>query len=224
MVLHSQTPYAPDITGSIAANVEGLQQFVASAPGSGTVNLRRIMVDLVAGGDIKGAAHLVSLVGIEIILALIEAGAPVPMIRATVQHAVLYCYHDIRGINRTMFADWCRQPGFTTPRGLPKTVSLYRGTMGLSPAVAATGLHWSLSFEDAAYFAVRFADTDLTGSIVLHARVPLDEIVAFIAGTAHQGVVPATLPTTFEVITDQQRIGDAAVRCARRGQALLAQG
>ena len=113
------------------------------------------------------------------------------------------------------------------PQSPPKRSSnlhLVRGRYRCSPAEAATGLHWSLGFDDAAYYAARFADTDLTGCIVLRARVPRDEIVAFIGGSANQEAIPAEVPTAYEVVTDHQRIGEAAVRCALRLQALKAKG
>lgn len=84
--------------------------------------------------------------------------------------------------------------------------------MGCSPAEAATGLHWTTSFDDAAFYACRFADAALTGVIVLHARVPRDGIACLVTTSAHSEVVPAEAPTDFEVITDHERIGDAAVR------------
>ncbi|EHP94206.1 hypothetical protein [Methylorubrum extorquens] len=206
-------------------DVQALHQFVASLPGTfGQLISRRMMVNRMVAGRVDAAATLVGLAGLDTIPVLIGAGAPPPMVQAAVGYAVFYRYHELRGVDRAAFAAWCRQAAFTAPRPLPEMVEIYRGTMGCSPAEAAAGLHWSLGFEDAAYYAARFADADLTGCIVLRTRVPRDEIVAFIGGSANQEVIPAAVPTTFEVITDHQRIGDAALRCALRLQALKAKG
>lgn len=206
-------------------DVQSLHQFVVSVPGTfGQLLSRRMMVNWIAAGRVDAAASLVGLAGLDTIPALIGAGAPAPMLQAAVGHAVFHRYHELRGVDRAAFAAWCRQAKLTAPHPLPEMVDIYRGTMGCSPAEAATGLHWSLSFDDAAYYAARFADTHLTGCIVLRTRVPRDEIVAFIGGSANQEVVPAEVPTAFEVVTDHQRIGDAALRCALRLQALKAKG
>ncbi|WP_245268061.1 hypothetical protein [Methylorubrum extorquens] len=185
---------------------------------------RRMTVNQIAAGRLDAAAALVGPAGLDTIPALIRAGAPAPMVQAAIGHAVFHRYHELRSVDRTTFANWCRQAAFTAPRPLPEMVEVYRGTMGCGPAEAATGLHWSLSFDDAAYYAARFADSELTGCIVLRARVAPDEIAAFIGGSANQEVIPVAAPALFEVIDDHQRIGDAAVRCARRGQTLLVQG
>lgn len=86
------------------------------------------------------------------------------------------------------------------------------------------GLHWSPRFEAAAWYGARFAAADLAGVIVLHARVPRVGIAAFIPGTADDEVVPAEVPTAFEVVTDAERIGDAAVCWDHRLTELKAQG
>lgn len=206
-------------------DVQALYQFVASVPGTfGQLISRRAAVNLIAAGRVDAAATLVGLAGLDTIPVLIGAGAPAPMVQAAVGHAVFHRYHELRGVDRAAFAAWCRRAAFTAPQPLPEMVEIYRGTMGCSPAEAATGLHWSLGFDDAAYYAARFADTDLTGCIVLRARVPRDEIVAFIGGSANQEAIPAEVPTAYEVVTDHQRIGEAAVRCALRLQALKAKG
>lgn len=204
-------------------DVQALHQFVASVPGSfSQIVLRRAMIQQIEMGKTKGAAHLMNLVGIEVIPALIKAGAPAPMIRAAIEKAVYDRYHDLRAVDRAVFAGWCRQGGFIAPRSSPEVMSLYRGTMGVSPAVAATGLHWTPRFESAAIFAARFADTDLTGCIVLHARVPRDEIVCFLSDSAHGEVIPAQAPVVFDVVTDKERIGGAALREAARQQEIQA--
>lgn len=195
-----------------------LHQFVATVPGSfGDHVARRMAVNMLAGGNAAGAAALVGLVGLDVIPALVEAEIPPAALRTVIENAALFHYRELPGLiaangGRPAFAAWCRQAEFAGPETLPETVDIFRGTLGCSPAEAATGLHWSLAFDDAAFYAARFADEDLTGVHVIHARVPRSDIAAFIAGTAHQEVIPAEVPASFEVIIDKNRIGDAAVR------------
>lgn len=206
-------------------NIEALHQFIASVPGSfGDAIGRRIAVNQIAAGSVNHAAALVGLAGLDVIPALVAAEAPPAMLRAAIQYAVLHEYRDLPGLDRAAFAGWCRQAEFTAPPGTPEVVSLYRGTMGCRPTIAARGWHWSFSLDDAAYYGCRFADAAMTGVIVVHARVPREGIAAFITGTAYSEVIPAEVPAEFETIIDHERIGDAAVRAARRFQELRAAG
>lgn len=174
--------------------------------------------------DATHAAALVDLAGLDVIPALIEAGAPPALLRAAIETAVTQRHWDLKEVERATLAAWCRLAGFTAPETLPETADLYRGTIGCSPAETATGLHWSPRFEAAAWYGARFAAADLAGVIVLHARVPRSGIAAFIPGTADDEVVPVEVPAAFEVIRDAGRIGDAAVRWDRRLTELKAQG
>lgn len=207
-------------------DVQALHQFVASVPSTpGQVFARCLAVNALAAGSVKHAAALVGIVGPEVIPALVAAGAPPAMLRTAIQHAVLFRYREMPAFieahgGRAAFAGWCRRAAFTAPDELPGIVDLYRGTLGCSPSEAVKGLHWSLRFDDAAFYAARHADAALTGVIVVHARVPREGIAAFISGTAHQEVVPVEAPAVFEVIIDKERIGDAAVRNALRLQGL----
>ena len=205
-------------------DVQALYQLVDEAPGGNCLNfaLRRALVDRVASGETKAAEWLVPLAGLAAIPALIEAGAPAPALQAAIGKAIYSHYHELRSVERALFAAWCRTAAFRVPPNLPEMVNLYRGTMGVSPAVAATGLHWAARFESAALFACRFADTDLTGCIVIHARVPRDEIVCFAPDSVHGEMIPARAPAVFDVITDKERIGGAALREAARQQEIQA--
>lgn len=174
--------------------------------------------------DADHAAALVDLAGLNVIPALIEAGAPPALLRAAIETAVTQRHWDLREVERTTLAAWCRQAAFSAPETLPGAVDLYRGTIGCSAAETATGLHWSTRFEAAAWYGARFADAALTGVIVLHARVPRCGIAAFISGTADDEVVPAEVPAAFEVISDAGPIADAAVRWDHHLTELKAQG
>ena len=190
---------------------------------------RQIAVGMIAGGRVDAAGALVDLMGLPILPALVAAGAPVPALRRAIETALLERYRELPAFlaangGRAAFANWCRQAEFTLQAELPETLDIYRGTMGISPQIAATGLHWSLNFDDAARYAVRFADADLTGCVVLHARVPRDSIACLVSTSAHSELVPVEAPTSFEVITDYQRIGDAAVRRHHQLAALVAAG
>lgn len=203
-------------------NVQLLHRRIAAL--AGTLGERLAWSMAVERLDADHAAALVDLAGLDVIPALIEAGAPPAVLRAAVEAAALWKHWDLKGIERETLAAWCRQAGFTAPETLAETVDLYRGTLGCTPAEAAAGLHWSPRFDAAAWYAARFADAALTGAMVLHARVPRDGIAAFIPGTADDEVVLAEVPTVFTIITDPERIGDAAVRWDRRIRALLAEG
>ena len=202
-----------------------LLAFVATVPGTiGQLFARQIAVNMAAAGKPEAGIALVEMVGLGSIPALATAGAPAPVLRTAIEHAMRSHCMELRGVDRPTFAAWCRQAEFSPPGPLPDVIDIYRGTMGCSPADAVTGLHWSLEFDKAAFYAVRFADTDLTGCIVLHARVHRDELIAFVSGAAGSEVVPATVPWDFEVVTDKDRIGDAGVRHARYEQSLAAKG
>lgn len=195
-----------------------LLDFIARSPGTiGQRIGRQVAVGMIAGGRVEAAGALVDLMGLSVLPALAAAGAPAPALRRAIETALLERCRELPAFiaangGRPAFASWCRQAAFTLPAELPEVVSLYHGTMGVSPQTAATGLHWSLSFDDAAHYACGFADAALTGVIVLHARVSRDGIACIVSTSAHSEVVPVEAPTDFEVITDHQRIGDAAVR------------
>jgi hypothetical protein len=182
-------------------------------------------VNMVAAGRAEAGGALVELAGLAVLPALAEANAPAPALRSAIEAALLEHYRQLPGFTtRARFTAWCRQAEFSVPAGLPETLDIYRGTMGCSPAAAATGLHWTTTFEMAALYACRFADAALTGVIVLHARVPCERVAAFLTCVMGNEVIPAEVPTDYEVITDHQRIGDAAVRWAARQNELWAQG
>lgn len=207
-----------------------LHRLIASYPG--TIGKRVALMRgaaMAMQGRTEAGGALVELAGPEFIRALVEAGASPPVLRNAIETALLEWYRELPGYiaangGRAAFADWCRQARFTEvmPADLPETVDIYRGTMGCSPAAAAKGLHWSLSFDDASRYACRFADEHLTGVIVLHARVPREGIACYVTGTGHSELVPAEVPIAYKVVTDHKRIDEAAVRCIERMRALLA--
>lgn len=185
---------------------------------------RHIALKQVTAGSLDHAAALVGLAGLGAIPALLVAGAPPAMLRAAIGYAVVNHYRELPGLDRAAFAGWCRAAEFAAPAGTPETFDIYRGTVGVSPADAARGWHWSLSFDDAAYYGCRYADAALTGVVVIRARVRRDEIAAWIAGTAHSELIPAETPAEFETMTDHGEIGDTAVRAAHRYEALIQSG
>lgn len=207
-----------------------LLDFIARSPGTiGQRMGRQVAVGMIAGGRVEAAGALVDLMGLSVLPALAAAGVPAPALRRAIETALLERYRELPAFiatngGRPAFASWCRQAAFTLPAELPETLDIYRGTMGCSPVEAAAGLHWSLNFDDAAHYACGFADAALTGVIVLHARVPRDGIACIVSTSAHREVVPVEVPTDFEVITDHQRIGDAAVRQHHQLAALLEKG
>lgn len=218
------------VAGSPAVDVQALHQFVAAVPGTFGQSLsRRLAVDWIAAGRTDAAAALVGIIGPEVVPALVAAGAPAPILRTAIQHAVLFHSARLPGSiaqhgGRAAFAEWCRLARFELPRGVPETVDVYRGTMGCSPAEAVQGMHWSLKFDHAAFYGARHADADLTGVIVVHARIPRAGIALHVSNTHHSEVVPAEAPRHFEVIADHQGIGDAAVRYAIERREVVAAG
>lgn len=213
-----------------ARRADPLGSLIVSVPGTiGQLFARRTAVNMILAGNADAAGALVDLIGLGAIPALVEAGAAPAAIRVAIETALLFHYKELPGFiaahgGRAVFAAWCRRAAFQAPPGTPEVVDVYRGTMGCSPADAATGLHWSLSFDDAAHYACRFADARLTGVIVLHARLPRQGIACFVSDVAHSELVPADVPASYETITDHERIGDAAVRNAHRMQVLKAAG
>lgn len=211
-------------------DTQRLHHFLARVPGTAGDHLgRRMAVNMLEAGRAVGAGVLVEMVGPDVLPALVAAGAPASALRAAIDAAVVARHRELPGTivrngGRAVFADWCRQAGYVAPQEWPGTVGLYRGTLGCNPAEAAAGLHWTTRFDDAAFYAARFADEHLTGAIVLHARVPRSEIACVIAGSAHEEVVPADVPTSFDVISDKARIGDAAVRNVERMNDMKAGG
>ena len=200
---------------------------VAPTPG-GRVALMRC-ASLAMSGRVEAGGALVELGGPDFIRALAEAGAPPPVLRSAIEAALLERYKELPSFiaangGRPAFTRWCRQAEFVVPASLPETVDIYRGSMGVSPHVAKLGLHWSLSFDDASYYAARFADEHLTGAVVLHARVPRDSIACIVSCTAHSELVPADVPAEFVVIIDHDRIADAAVRAMELRKAQIASG
>lgn len=179
---------------------------------------------MIAAGRVEGAGALVGFVGVGAIPVLIEAGVSRETLRMVLNHVVMRHYHALRHVDRAAFTAWCREAEFEVPPGTPETLDLYRGTMGCSPANAARGLHWSLSFDVAAACACRFTDRHGTGVIVLHAKVPRARIAMFVVDTAHKEVIPAEPPAVFEVVTDKLRIGYAAARGVARCNDLIARG
>lgn len=214
-------------------NTQQLLHALTTVPGTpGQHITRRMAVNMIATGRAEAGGVLVDMVGLAAIPALAAAGAPAPALRIAIETALLEYYKELPPFiaangGRPAFAKWCRQAAFTLPSELPEMVDLYRGTMGVSPEIAAAGLHWSNAFGKAAFFACRFADAHLTGVIVLHARVPRDSLVAAVAGLEEHGeheLVLADVPTSFEVITDHALILHEAFQAMRRYQALAEQG
>jgi hypothetical protein len=209
-------------------NTHHLQRFLANQPGSlGQRMSWSMAVNMIMAGQPVAAGALVDLIGLDVIPALVEAGAPAPALRAAIDAGALVRYRELPGLiarngGRAVFADWCRQAGYTAPETLPQTVDLYRGTLGCSAAQAATGLHWTTRFDSAAAFAAWYADDDLTGVIVLHTRVPRTEIACFISTSVHDEMIPADVPAMFDVITDKDRIKAGVVREAARQEQLQA--
>lgn len=208
-----------------------IEDFIATVPVN-TIGERfalGVAVGWIERGVTGSAAHLLAVGGLGAIPALVAAGAPPAMLREAIDAALLSYHRDLPGFlarsgGRPALAAWCRAAGYTLPEGTPEVVDLYRGTMGCSPAEAAAGLHWTTAFDKAALYACRFADAALTGVIVTAARVPRAGIAAWVVGVVNTEVVPAEAPAAYEVVTDKERIGDAAVRFARKQEILAAEG
>ncbi len=207
-----------------------LHQLIATYPG--TLGQRVALArgaDMAMRGRAEAGGALVEMGGAEFVRALFKAGASSPVLQSAIETALLIRYRELPafiGANggRAEFASWCRQAEFTIPETLPDTLTIYRGTMGCSPAAAATGLHWTDTFEKACFFACRFADEHLTGVIVLKAEVRRDELVAFLEAAGEHELIPAAVPTSYEVVTDHALIGAAGHRAMIRYRDLIAQG
>ncbi|MEE8630219.1 MULTISPECIES: hypothetical protein [Methylobacterium] len=211
-------------------DTQQLLHALATVPGTpGQHITRRMAVNMIAAGRAIAGGALVELIGPEVIPVLVAACAPAPALRSAIDTALLVRHREMPAFlassgGRPEFANWYRRAEYTLPAEMPEIVDIYRGSMGCSPAAAATGLHWSLNSDDAAYYACRFADAAMTGVIVVHARVPRDGIACIVSGCAHSELVPVEAPTSFEVITDHQRIGDAAERRHHQLAAMKAAG
>lgn len=211
-------------------DTQHFHRFLASVPGSAGERLSWVVaVNMILTGTPVAAGSLVQLIGVDVIPALVEAGAPPAALRAAIDAGALIRHRELPGLigrsgGRAVFAEWCWQAGYTAPDDCPEIVDLYRGTLGCSPAQAASGLHWSTRFDSAAAFATRFADDHLTGVIVVHARVPRSEIACFVQTSLMGEVIPAEPPTVFDVIADREQIAAAVMREAARQDQFLQAG
>ncbi|KLK89850.1 hypothetical protein AA309_28965 [Microvirga vignae] len=149
---------------------------------------------------------------------LYEASIPSPVFRL-ILHRALVSSFDFRNTikaagSREHFVQWCRYASFEPPNTLPDMVPIHRGTFGCAAADAATGLHWSFSFNMAAWFALR-RERRYPGEgepLVVSAWVPEASLVFYSDVAGHQEVIPETAPTEYRVNNSRWCLEDGARR------------
>ena len=213
---------------AVAGSRDRARQFIAAQPWWQREGLQRGL-DMAMQGRAEAGGALVQMGGLDFICGLAEAGAPPTSLRCAIETALLERYSELPSFiaangGRAAFASWCRKAQFVVSEALPETLTIYRGTMGISPAVAASGLHWADTFEKACFYACRFADRHMTGVIVVKAEVHRDEIVAFLEALGEHEVIPADVPAHFEVVADHELILSAGHRALLRYRDQIAQG
>jgi len=173
-------------------------------------------------GDVSAAAsmcryledeHLTQLTPL-----LYDAHVPSPVFRF-ILHQALVSSLDFRNTikaagSREQFVQWCRYASFELPKTLPDMVPIHRGTFGCSAAAASTGLHWSFSFNMAAWFALR-RERRYPGEgepLVVSAWVPKASLVFYSDVVGHQEVIPETAPAEYTVNNSRWCLEDGAKR------------
>jgi len=149
---------------------------------------------------------------------LYDARVPSPVFRF-ILHRALVSSLDFRNTikaagSREHFVEWCRYASFELPNILPDRVTIYRGTFGCSAAAASEGLHWSFSFNMAAWFALR-RERRYPGEgepLVISAYVPKSSLVFYSDMVGHQEVIPETAPTEYRVNNSRWCLEDGAKR------------
>ncbi|GJD93315.1 hypothetical protein [Methylobacterium iners] len=207
-------------------NVQALARLIATVPCSiGQRIALQVGLRLIVEGrpdatgafvDYLGAAHTARLVPV-----LIEAGAPAEFLRQAIRGVVLFDHKSLPGLvklagGRRGFAEWCRRAEFELPAYLPEgDVTIARGTVNCTPEENAAGMHWGIGcpgsdpFDGAAFFACGWPHPT-----VVVARVHRSALVYFVDGVLPYEVLPEDVPTAYEVVTDQDRIMEGAVRFA----------
>lgn len=110
--------------------------------------------------------------------------------------------------SRPRLTRMCRYAGIDLPASIPARPTIYRGIQGILPEEGAAGLHWSLSFECAAFFATRYQNRKK--GCVLTTKIHRAEIVFYSAGRNEDEVIPEKAPLKYEVTEDQNQIAEAA--------------
>jgi len=149
---------------------------------------------------------------------LYDARVPSPVFRF-ILHRALVSSLDFRNTikaagSREQFTQWCRYASFELPNALSHMVPIHRGTFGCSAAAASTGLHWSFSFNIAAWFALR-RERRYPGEgepLVVSAWVPKASLVFYSDVVGHQEVIPETAPTEYRVNNSRWCLEDGAKR------------
>jgi hypothetical protein len=91
-------------------------------------------------------------------------------------------------IQRRQLRSMFRYAEFSIPNALPSRVRIWRGTSGISRALAKRGISWSLDRAVACWFATRWSGARGV-PLVLHAVVPRESLHLYYDGRDEREVV-----------------------------------
>jgi hypothetical protein len=127
-----------------------------------------------------------------------------------------HAYHDVRATagTRAEFIRWLRYANFELPPDLPEMVEIHRGvnvcdSRSMAMRGHARGLSWTLDFDVAAWFAMRFKPNDPR---VLSAIVPRSDLVFYSYERKEAEVIPARVPANCAITRCSAQMAEAAAR------------
>jgi hypothetical protein len=133
-------------------------------------------------GDVDAAESLSAAAGNEnrgrLAVHLLQAGTPKEAYRVFLSAAWDHDHHHVRNCAGSILESMFTYAAFPLPDSLPKVVTAWRGTSGISREKACRGISWTIDRDVACFFAMR-PRGEVENPLVLKCKVPRTSIMFY---------------------------------------------